>query len=183
MRKTGTKRIETPRLILRRYTLSDVSDMYRNWASDPNVTRYLTWPPHGSEEVTKAVVADWVSRYENGDTFNWAIEWKETGAVIGNIAAVYLDEAVDGAEIGYCLGRAFWGRGVMTEALRAVIDYLFDEAGMNRIAAYHDARNPASGRVMEKAGMKTEGVLRQSRKSNAGVGDAVWHAILKSDRA
>ena len=182
MNKIGTKRIETARLILRPYTADDAGDMYRNWASDPEVTRYLTWPAHESEAVTRAVLGDWAARYGQGDNFNWALEFKETGAVIGNIAAVSLDEGVDAAEIGYVLGRAFWGRGLMAEALRAVIAFFFDEVGLNRVAAYHDVRNPASGRVMEKAGMKAEGVFRQAKRNNQGVCDVAWRAILKSDR-
>ena len=70
----------------------------------------------------------------------------------------------------------------MPEALKAVLDYLFDTAGMNRVAACHDVNNPKSGRVMEKAGMKKEGVLRQSGKNNQGICDAVWHAMVRIDR-
>ena len=84
--------------------------------------------------------------------------------------------------MGYCMSRAFWGRGIMPEALKAVMAYLFDEVGLNRIAACHDANNPKSGRVMEKAGMKREGVLRQAGKNNMGICDEVWYAAIKSDR-
>ena len=70
----------------------------------------------------------------------------------------------------------------MPEALKAVMDYLFDEADLNRIAACHDANNPRSGRVMEKAGMKAEGILRQAGKNSQGICDEVWHAALRSDR-
>ncbi len=182
MNKTGTQRIETERLILRRFVIEDAEDMYRNWASDPEVTKYLTWPTHPSADISRMLLNDWIPRYETGDYFNWAVEWKETGRVIGNISVVRLREDIDEAEIGYCMSRAYWGRGIMPEALKAVMDYLFDTAGMNRVAACHDANNPRSGRVMEKAGMKTEGVLRQSGKNNQGICDAVWHAMIRSDR-
>ena len=182
MNLTGTNRIETDRLILRQYTLDDAEDMFSNWASDPLVTKYLTWPTHGSIEVTRRVLSDWIPRYEDGGYFNWAIVLKSTGAVIGNIAVVRLDEAVEAAELGYCLGRAYWGQGIMTEALAAVMDDLFERVRVNRVAAYHDANNQASGRVMEKAGMKPEGVLRQAKTNNTGVCDVVWHAMIRSDR-
>ena len=182
MNKTGTQRIETHRLILRPFTADDADDMFSNWASDPEVTRFLTWPPHSSADVTRMVLNSWVSRYGDGGYFQWAIEWKESGTVIGSIAVVKLEEAIESAEIGYCLGRKFWGRGIMPEALRAVMDYLFDTVGLNRITAGHDVNNPKSSRVMEKAGMRKEGVLRASGINNQGIRDvAVW-AALREDR-
>ena len=182
MNKTGTRTLETHRLTLRQFRIGDAEDMFANWASDPEVTRFLTWPTHTGVDITRMVLGDWIPRYEDGGFFNWAIEWKETGRVIGNIAVVRLDENVDAAELGYCLSRSFWGRGVMPEALRAVIDYLFDVVGANRIAACHDVNNPKSGRVMDKAGMKAEGVQRGAGRNNQGICDHIWHAILRSDR-
>ena len=182
MNKTGTQRLETHRLILRRYRIEDAEDMFSNWASDPEVTRFLTWPPHTSIDVTRYVLNDWISRYEDGGFFNWAIEWKETGSVIGNIAVTVLHEETEAAELGYCMSRAFWGRGIMPEALRAVMDYLFDTAGLNRIEASHDVNNPKSGRAMEKAGLKLEGIHRGYGKNNLGVCDVVIRALIKSDR-
>ena len=133
MNKTGTQRIETHRLVLRPFDVDDAEDMFTNWASDPEVTKFLTWPTHTSANVSRQILSGWISRYEDGGFFNWAIEWKETGSVIGNIAVVRLEEAIDEAELGYCLGRAYWGRGIMPEALRAVIGYLFDTVGISRI--------------------------------------------------
>ena len=182
MNKIGTQRLETHRLILRRYRIEDAEDMFSNWASDPEVTKFLTWPTHSTVEVTRMLVNNWISRYDDGGYFNWAIEWKETGSVIGNIAVVKLNEQTEAADMGYCMSRAFWGRGIMPEALRAVMDYLFDTVGMSRIAACHDVNNPKSGRVMEKAGMKMEGILRGAGKNNIGICDEVWHAALRSDR-
>ena len=182
LNKTGTQTIETHRLILRQYRIGDAEDMFNNWASDPEVTRFLTWPPHASVEVTRTLLNNWIQRYENGDYFNWAIEWKESGRVIGNISVVKFNEATESADMGYCMSRAFWGRGIMPEALQAVMDYLFDVVGVRRVAACHDVNNPKSGRVMEKAGMKTEGILRGAGKNNLGICDEVWHAAVRSDR-
>ena len=182
MNKAGTQRIETDRLILRRFRSEDAEDMYANWASDPEVTRFLTWPTHSCVEVTKAILSDWIPRYEDGGYFNWAMEYKNTGKVIGNISVVKLIESIDAAEMGYCMSRAYWGQGLMPEALSAVMDHLFDVVGLNRVAACHDANNPKSGRVMEKAGMKLEGILRAAGKNNKGICDDVWHAMIRSDR-
>ena len=156
--------------------------MYANWASDPEVTRFLTWPTHSSVDVTKAILSDWIPRYEDGGYFSWAMEYKDTGEVIGNISVVRLIESIDAAEMGYCMSRAYWGQELMPEALKAVMDYLFDVVGLNRVAACHDANNPKSGRVMEKAGMKPEGILRAAGKNNLGICDDVWHAMIRSDR-
>jgi len=182
MKKVGTRRLETGRLILRRFTVGDAENMFHNWASDPEVTRYLTWPCHISSDATAELLEAWVEKYAEGDYFNWAIEFKETGTVIGNISIVKLDEGVNAAEIGYCLSRAYWGRGIMPEALRSVMDYMFDEAEVDRLAAFHDVRNPKSGRVMEKAGMQYEGTHRQAGRNNQGICDLVCYAALRSDQ-
>ncbi len=181
MNKIGTETIETKRLILRRFTAADAEDMFKNWASDPEVTKYLTWPTHTNADVTHALLNDWASKYEDGGYFNWAIEYKENAEVIGNISVVHLNENIDAAEIGYCIGRAYWGREIMPEALTAVIDYLFEKAGMNRVAALHDANNAKSGRVIEKAGMKYEGTLRSAGKNNQGICDMVVRSIIRSE--
>ncbi len=180
--KTGTQRIETHRLILRPFRVEDAEDMFTGWASDPEVTRFLTWPVHTGVEATRSLLKAWTARYEDGGFFNWAMEWKESGHVIGNISVVKLNEEAESADIGYCMSRAFWGRGIMPEALRAVMDYLFDTVNLNRVAACHDVNNPKSGRVMEKAGMKAEGILRGAGKNNQGICDEVWYAALKGDR-
>ena len=182
MNKAGTKTIETKRLILRRFTVEDAQDMYDNWASDPEVTKFLTWPAHTSVDVTRFLLTDWVKRYEDGGYFNWVMEYKETGKAIGNISVVKLNEKTDSADMGYCMSRAYWGMGLMPEALKAVMDYLFDEVGLNRVAACHDVNNPKSGRVMEKAGMKQEGILRAAGRNNLGICDEVWRAMIRSDR-
>jgi len=110
------------------------------------------------------------------------MEYKDNGKVIGNISVVKLNESAESADMGYCMSRSYWGNGLMPEALKAVMDYLFDEVGLNRVAACHDVNNPKSGRVMEKAGMKQEGILRAAGRNNLGICDEVWRAMISSDR-
>lgn len=182
MNHVGTRRLETERLILRRYTVQDAPAMFRNWASDPEVTKYLTWPVHTSVEVTRGLIGNyWIPEYERSDTYHWGLELKQTGELIGDIAAVHIAEPIAEAELGWCMGRAWWGNGYMPEAARAVVNYLFDEAGFNRVMAGHDVDNPKSGRVMQKIGMSFEGVHRQAGRNNQGVVDMAFYAILKSD--
>ncbi len=179
----GTKTIETPRLILRPFTMADAEPMFRNWASDPEVNKHMTWPVHASVDVTRELLSRWIDSYEKPDYYNWTIVLKENGPEpIGNISAAHIKEKTRCAYIGYCMSRAHWGKGVMTEALTAVIDFFFDEVGINRVEADHDPSNPASGRVMQKAGMTYEGTMRQAGLSNQGIIDVSRWAILRSDR-
>lgn len=157
--------------------------MYRNWAADSEVTQFLTWLPHTSVEATKKVLSLWLQNYLDNNYYNWAIVYKETSKVIGSIAVVKLNEGTESADVGYCMSRALWGNGIMPEALKAVITFLFDEVGLNRVAACHDPQNPKSGRVMEKSGMKREGVWRQAGRNNRGICDEVWYSVLRSDRS
>lgn len=181
MEHKGTARLETERLILRRFTVEDAQDMFDNWAHDPEVAKYVTWAPHPDAAATKELLTLWSAQAEEMDTYNWCIVWKQSGEAIGNISVVRLHERAETAEIGYCLSARFWGQGIMTEAFRAVIAYLFTCVGVNRIEARHDTRNPASGRVMEKCGMTKEGVLRQRERNNAGRCDLAIYSILREE--
>lgn len=180
MNHKGTQTLVTPRLILRKFTLSDAQDMFDNWAGDERVTRYLSWPTHTDAEVSKRVIGQWLESYKNDNTYNWVIEHE--GRAVGNISVVRQEEPWDNCELGYCLGHAYWGKGLMTEACRAVIDFLFKEVGYNRISAYHAAKNIGSGRVMQKAGMSLEGTARQRQKLRSGeYTDTVSYSILREE--
>lgn len=176
----GTQTIVTNRLVLRRFRQEDARAMFHNWASDDEVTKYLTWPTHANVEISQWVVNDWVASYEKADYYQWAIEFE--GQAIGSISVVDHRDDVAKAHVGYCIGRPWWRRGIMSEALKAVMDYLFYEVGMNRVEACHDPSNPNSGKVMVKCGMKYEGTHRQSGRNNQGICDEVFYALLKCDR-
>lgn len=182
MQHKGTKTLETARLILRRAQLSDAQAMFDNWASDPEVTKYLTWPTHENVAATRWVLENWNGQYDNDECYLWLITLKGEDLPIGSISVVSLDNRIRKAEIGYCIGSAWWHRGFTSEAMRAVIDYLFDEVGMNRIEARHDPRNPHSGEVMRKCGMQYEGTARAADRNNQGICDACHYAILASER-
>ena len=181
MTHKGTVTLETDRLILRRFRLDDAENMYRNWAASEKVTRYLTWEPYQNIDDVKGYIQSVIDLCEKPDHYDWVIEYKELGQVIGSIGVIWLREDVAACEIGYCLGDAFWGKGIMPEALSEVIRFLFEEVGMNRIQATHDVNNPNSGRVMAKCGMQYEGAMRQASRNNQGICDSVMRAILKED--
>ena len=140
-----------------------------NWANDAQVTKYLQWLPHGNIQVTRNILDSWIKSYEKPETYNWAIELLEVAQVVGSIAIVDISEKHEWFEIGYCLSREYWNRGIMTEALNAIIHFSFLDVGVNRVQAYHHAQNPASGKVMRKSGMKHEGCLKRYHINNQGV--------------
>lgn len=183
MRHCGTQRLETDRLILRRFVHEDAAAMYKNWASDEEVTKFLSWPTHSSQEVSQSVTDDWVKSYSDENYYQWAIVLKDNGdEPIGSMAVVNMKENVSMAHVGYCIGKPWWHKGITSEALKAVMDFLFDVVEVNRIEARHDSRNPNSGKVMKKCGMKYEGTLRSSDWNNQGICDACYYALLKSER-
>lgn len=181
MKHLGTKLIETERLILRPFTPEDAPAMFHNWASDPDVTKYLTWPTHMDVGVSGMVLKDWVSHYGEPSYYQWAIVLKDKGEPIGSIAAVKVDDSAQWVEIGYCIGKNWWHQGIVSEALRALIAFFFEEVGLGRIQARHDPQNPNSGAVMAKCGMVYEGTLRRADRNNQGICDACVYSILREE--
>lgn len=184
MEHKGTVYMETERLILRRFTVDDAPAMYENWASDGEVTKYLMWQTHKDISESEGILREWAENYARSDFYQWAIVFKEySDKPIGSISVVEsIDETVGKAHIGYCIGKPWWHKGITSEALKAVIDFLFDEVGVNRVESRHDLRNPRSGAVMKKCGMKYEGTLRQSDRNNTGICDACYYAVLADER-
>ncbi len=181
MTHAGTEILETGRLLLRPFRLEDAEAMYRNWASDKDVTKYLTWPVHASPEASAEVLAGWVEQYADKSFYTWAIVLKELGEPVGSISVVSRSDAVEKAEIGYCIGKKWWRQGITSEALAQVIAYLFETVGLNRVESRHDPRNPNSGAVMRKCGMTYEGTMRKSDRNNQGICDACHYAILREE--
>lgn len=124
-----------------------MESVFRNWASDDEVTKFLTWPTHKSVEGSMGYINFCLGTYSKEDSYQWGIELKETGELFGNISVVGLEE----------------------------------EVGANRVCAKHDTNNPNSGKVMEKAGIKYEGTLRQCARNNQGIVDCAVYSILKEE--
>jgi len=183
MKHCGTQVLETDRLVLRRYVNEDAAAMYKNWASDKEVTKFLMWPAHSSQEVSQGVIKDWKDHYSDENYYHWAIVLKDNGdEPIGDIAVVQMKDDISMVHIGYCIGRKWWNNGITSEALKTVMAFMFDVVGVNRIESRHDPRNPNSGRVMKKCGMKYEGTLHSSDWNNQGICDACYYALLKDER-
>lgn len=179
MNHLGTKTIETPRLILRPFTLEDAPAMYQNWARDPEVSRYLTWPPHRDVQSTRELLSSWIPHYAEPEYYNWCIELSSLGEAVGSISGVRLMEEIQCVEFGYCIGRAFWRQGITSEALAALIRFFFEEVEVNRLEARHDINNPNSGKVMKKCGLLHWGTRIQGGRNNTGICDLECYGITR----
>ena len=183
MKAIGTRMLKTDRLILRRFVESDAEAMFQNWASTAENLTYVTWDPHPDVEATRSVIRNWVSSYENPNYYKWAICLKEhPEQVIGDISLVEMDVTDSSCEVGYVLGKNFWGRGMMTEALKAVLDFCFTQAGFQKVRARYASLNPASGRVMEKAGMSYLKTIANGVERKDYVSDLIYYQIIREDR-
>lgn len=177
----GTGILETERLILRRLTMDDAEAMFHNWAGDAEVAKYMRWDAHKNIEETGRMLSGMVERYKDLSVYHWAIVLKGTDTPIGVVALICTNEFDMCAEAAYCLGRKYWGQGIVSEALKAVVDFGLLEVGFNRIEAYHAVANPSSGGVMKNVGMKYEGRMRKKYRSHAGFEDSDMYAILRED--
>ncbi|MBO7396247.1 MAG: GNAT family N-acetyltransferase, partial [Ruminococcus sp.] len=147
MKHTGTSTIESERLIMRRFAFSDGAEMLANWISEPQVQHEYGEPVYTDEAQVGALLAKWISSYEQPDFYRWAIIERASGQCIGQIAFCRVYSDIAAAEIEYCIGSRFWGHGYAGEALSAVIAYTFANTAFAKLEAYHRAENVKSGRV------------------------------------
>ena len=156
MNLIGTKVLETKNLVLRKVTVKDAEEAYNNWCSNPKVSFYLPWDVHKNVEETKEL--------------------------IGTIDVVSSDLKSEVLEVGYCYSENKWGKGYGTEALKAVLKFLFLEVDCYLVYAKHNSNNIGSGKVMQKAGMHFEGSLRDRLVDDSGVrGNLVFYSITKEE--
>lgn len=183
MNHLGTRILTTNKLILRKFVLDDAHQMFNNWGKDELTSRHLSWKAHSNEEETKEILEIWLNDYNKSDTYNWVVELKETNEIIGSIMVVRKQDKFQICEIGYNYGSKYWGNGYATEALKEVCRYLLEEVGYRLVEAQYISGNPASGKVMEKAGMKKDGVLRQRREDQitGEVYDLISYSIVKGE--
>ena len=172
--------LETDDLILRKPARKDAKDVF-GYASDPEVARYVLWEPHRSLSETRSFIRFLRSRIRAGYPSSWVVVLKETGHVIGTIGFIWYSDVNRSAELGYSFSREYWNHGYATQSLQAVINAAFNSMPLNRLEAQHDIRNPASGRVMEKCGLRQEGILRNRIVNKGEYVDVALYAILRSD--
>lgn len=117
MFKDNTKTIQTNRLILRKFTITDADDMYNNWASDTECCKYLAWNVHKNIDETKALLEAWIKAYDEG-YYNWVVEIKNTHEIIGSISVMTALEKHSTCELGYCYGSKYWGNGYAMDVMQ-----------------------------------------------------------------
>lgn len=172
--------ITTERLVLRPFALSDAADVQR-LAGDRAVADTTLNVPHPYPDgAAERWISDHAERFERREILTLAVTLRDGGTLAGCISLRLHDEH-DRAEMGYWMGVPYWNQGYCSEAARAVIAYGFKQMGLNRIYAHHLVRNPASGRVMQKAGMVYEGALRQHIRKNGRYEDIASYGILRRE--
>jgi [ribosomal protein S5]-alanine N-acetyltransferase len=172
--------LESERLILRQLTPEDAADFFA-CQSDPDVFRYAGRSEETSLESARQMLNILFERHREQTLLSWAIVLKESQRLIGRFQMEEWSDENRRATVGYLLGKQYWGNGYATEALRAVIAYLFEQTTVNRIDTFAWAENSASIRVMEKAGMRFEGLARQRRFAKGAFRDVEYYAILRED--
>lgn len=184
MEHKGTVRLETPRLILRRYTIDDLEPMYKNCWSDHDVWKWTNYVPMNClgdvVNAAKMFTEKWLS-YDNPRRYSWAIQLKSSGEVIGRMFGMHPDDELCQVELAYELGKPWWNRGLMTEAVRVTLDFFLRDVGLRQVYAYHADANPASGKVMQKCGMLYQGTVPQGCRSNGGVFDRVEYLLTAEE--
>lgn len=153
MKQENTPALETPRLILRKFVPGDEEDVLRIYG-DQEVNRFLPWFPLADlEEARDYLHHTIMPEYQKEAAYRYAIALKPSGQAVGYISLCGIDEEKGCGDLGYGLRKEYWGRGIVAEAAKALLDRLRAN-GFRYVTATHDVNNPASGRVMQKAGMR-----------------------------
>ena len=182
IQKTFTRipKLESPRLILRKMLLTDAGDMFE-YAKREDVTRFLLWSPHPNREHTKEYLSFLQQEYRNGNFYDWAVTLKERKKMIGTCGFASFDPVDNSAEIGYVINPEYRNFGFATEAVLTVMEFGFFRLDLHRIEARFLVGNDASRRVMEKCGMRFEGIHRDGVFVKGRYRDVGYYAILKNE--
>ncbi|MDR0267279.1 GNAT family N-acetyltransferase [Paenibacillus sp.] len=176
----GNPVLETERLILRKLTVNDVGDVF-DYCSDEEISKFTTWYSHQTLDDSKQYVDHVIGLYEENSIAPWGIEDKKTGKIIGTVGFVYWNPKQARAELAYALGRAYWNKGLMSEAARKIVQYGFEVMQLVRIEARCLLLNMGSSRVMEKCGMEFEGILRKHALIKGKFEDLKLYSIIHDE--
>lgn len=172
--------VATARLLLRPLRMADARDFHA-YAKNPRVARFVLWDAHRSLGQTRSVLRGQIRDNALEGLMTLAITLKDGGRMVGTIGLVWRDRANHEAEVGFSLAEDCWGQGLMTEALAAYLRYIFTATDIRRLEAQHDVLNPSSGKVMRKAGMKAEGLLREKVYYKGGYASVMLYAALREE--
>ena len=172
--------LETERVILRKLQMNDAPSMFRYFSID-QVTKFYDLTTFTTEKQAEDLIESLLFKYEMREQIRWAIVLKDTEQFIGTCGFHELEEEHWKAEIGYELHPDYWGKGIMTEVINAVVQYGLIEIGLNRIEAIYDTRNISSAKLLEKNGFEVEGILKKRFYKKGQFVDGVIAAIVKED--
>jgi ribosomal-protein-alanine N-acetyltransferase len=172
--------LETERLVLRPFRLADARDVQR-LAGDRAIAETTATIPHPYPDgAAEAWIATHPDRFAGGDSVTFAITRRNDGVLLGAIG-LEINAEMQRAELGYWVGKPYWNHGYCTEAAQAVVRFAFKALGLRRVFARHYGRNAASGRLMQKAGMRHEGTLRQHTVKWGVVDDMEVYGVLRDE--
>lgn len=172
--------LQTDRLILRKITRLDLEDVFE-YASDPEVSKYLLWYPHVDKKFTLQYLKILEREYRKMNFFDWGVTVSESGKMIGTCGFTAFDIINNSAEIGYVLNADYWGQGYAEEMIRKILDFGFNVLGLHRIEAKMMCQNTSSSKVAEKCGMRFEGTLRESVLAKGKYVDVKVFAITETN--
>lgn len=177
----GTMKIETERLILRKFEYKDNESVLEYWAADEKVQLIYASSVYKTIEEVNGLLNKYINNYENNEYYRWAIILKETGECIGQIAYFGVNNNYHFAEIEYCIGQSLQNKGYATEATKAVTKFGLDKINLHKVQICHNSINMKSRRVIEKCGFTYEGTLRDFFYENGKYLDRVYYSILEDE--
>lgn len=177
----GTMKIETERLILRKFKYTDDENMLKYWISDHEIQSLYSEPVYSTKQEVKELLDKYINSYEKNDYYRWSIIFKETDECIGQIAYFLVDNNNHFAEIEYCIGSVFQRKGLATEATKAVIQYGFNKMNLHKVQICHKSINIPSRKVIEKCGLVYEGTSRDFFYQDGKYIDRLYYSILKDE--
>jgi len=177
----GTQTIETERMILRKFRYEDDDAMLKYWIADENIQSMYSEPVYSTKEEVKELLDKYIGNYENENYYRWAIILKENMECVGQIAYFMTDDKNHFGEIEYCIGSEFQCRGLMTEAVKAVMDYGFNKINLHKVQICHKSINIPSKRVIEKCGLHYDGNLRDYFYMDGRYVDRLYYSMLEEE--
>lgn len=176
----GTKELETERIRLRKFRHDDVRSMYHNWASDENVTKFLSWNIYSDLNDVERYINQLMNHYNNQSFYYWAIELKDLSQVIGSISAT-IDDRLASARISFCIGQKWWNQRIMQETVKALVPFFMEDVQACRLEACCESGNNTAGKVLIRSGFQAEGILRKAYYGANGSTNLNWFAIMRDD--
>lgn len=174
----GTIDIETDRVLLRRFKLNDSINMFKNWANSDLVTRFLSWKPYSNVNQVEKYIKDTIRQYDEKSFYNWAIELKEIGEIIGSVSAD-IDEKLSCAHLSFCIGHKWWNQRIMQEVISNLITVFMEKIQVERLESCHESGNNTAGKVLLRSNFQSEAILHKSYLGINGPSDMVWYSIIK----